>query len=82
MAAQRIAAGDLSGELPREGRDEVSAFIASLADMQVSLRRLVGLGPEHPVLLASRSAQLMRLAARLLFMRCRYPSRYAARSAR
>ena len=41
-AARRIAAGDLSGELPREGRDEVSAFIASLADMQQSLRRLVG----------------------------------------
>ncbi|MCA6218010.1 HAMP domain-containing protein [Ideonella sp. B7] len=41
-AARRIAAGDLSGELPREGRDEVANFFAALSDMQQALRRLVG----------------------------------------
>ena len=36
-----------------------------------SLRALTGTGPETEVLLAQRSAQLMRLAARALFRRCR-----------
>jgi methyl-accepting chemotaxis protein len=41
-AARRIAAGDLSGELPREGRDEVSAHRRPGRHAQQSLRRLVG----------------------------------------
>ena len=41
-------------------------------DLKDSLRGLAGLGSdEQPVLLASRTAQLMRLAARLLFSQCR-----------
>ena len=49
---------------------------ASLADwggvegLKRSLRTLTGTGPETEVLLAQRSAQLMRLAARALFRRC------------
>ena len=49
---------------------------ATLADwrgvdgLKRSLRTLTGTGPETEVLLAQRSAQLMRLAARALFRRC------------
>jgi len=40
--AQRIARGDLSETIQDEGRDEVSAFVRTLADMQQSLRGIVG----------------------------------------
>lgn len=39
--------------------------------LKQSLRTLVGSPPDLPVLLANRSAELMRLAARLLFLRSR-----------
>jgi methyl-accepting chemotaxis protein len=40
--AQRIARGDLSENIQDSGRDEVSAFVRALADMQHSLRDIVG----------------------------------------
>ncbi|MGM9490692.1 methyl-accepting chemotaxis protein [Ideonella sp. YS5] len=40
--AQRIARGDLSENIHDTGRDEVSAFVRALADMQHSLREIVG----------------------------------------
>ena len=40
--AQRIARGDLSESIHDTGRDEVSAFVRALADMQGSLREIVG----------------------------------------
>lgn len=42
-----------------------------VAGLKQSLARLVGQPPDCRVLLANRSAQLMKLAARLLFRRCR-----------
>src|SRR6516162_8033534 len=39
--------------------------------LKKQLRQLAGSMPELPVLLANRSAQLMKLAARLLFQPCR-----------
>jgi hypothetical protein len=39
--------------------------------LKEDLRTLVGGPPDFPVLLANRSAQLMNLAARLFFLRCR-----------
>ncbi|WP_157267605.1 methyl-accepting chemotaxis protein [Azohydromonas aeria] len=41
-SAERIAAGDLSTDVPRGHRDEVGRLLGSLATMQESLRRLVG----------------------------------------
>jgi methyl-accepting chemotaxis protein len=41
-SAQRIARGDLSEDIQDAGRDEVSAFVRALADMQQSLRDIVG----------------------------------------
>ncbi|WP_179528091.1 methyl-accepting chemotaxis protein [Ectopseudomonas composti] len=40
--AQRIAAGDLSQDIPQERRDEVGQLLAAMQDMTVSLRNLVG----------------------------------------
>ena len=42
-----------------------------VAGLKESVRRLVGCRPESDVLLANRSALLMKLAARLMFRRCR-----------
>jgi selenocysteine lyase/cysteine desulfurase len=42
-----------------------------VGELKRSLRQLVGHGQDLPVLLANRSAQLMRLAGRLLFHPCR-----------
>ena len=42
-----------------------------IAGLKNSLRRIVGASPDSQVLLANRSAMLMKLAARLLFRRCR-----------
>ncbi|MDN5516559.1 MAG: methyl-accepting chemotaxis protein [Pseudomonas sp.] len=39
--AQRIAAGDLSQDIPQERRDEVGQLLAAMQDMTVSLRNLV-----------------------------------------
>jgi len=39
---ERIAAGDLTGSITAQGRDETAAMQASLARMQEALRRLVG----------------------------------------
>jgi methyl-accepting chemotaxis protein len=40
--ATRIASGDLSGRVAAEGRDEPARLMKALADMQASLRGLVG----------------------------------------
>jgi methyl-accepting chemotaxis protein len=40
--AQRIARGDLSETIRDDGKDEVSAFVRTLADMQHALRDIVG----------------------------------------
>ncbi|WP_395502222.1 HAMP domain-containing methyl-accepting chemotaxis protein [Ectopseudomonas mendocina] len=40
--AQRIAAGDLSQDIPQDRRDEVGQLLAAMQDMTVSLRNLVG----------------------------------------
>ncbi len=40
--AQRIARGDLSENIVDRGKDEVSAFVRALGDMQGSLREIVG----------------------------------------
>ena len=42
-----------------------------VAELKATLSELASLDPDSPVLLASRSTQLMKLAARLLFQRCR-----------
>ena len=42
-----------------------------VADLKSDLSELASFDPDTPVLLASRTAQLMKLAARLLFQRCR-----------
>ena len=42
-----------------------------LEGLKASLRALAGAGPDQPVLLASRSARLMGIAARLFFGPCR-----------
>ncbi|ALV08686.1 methyl-accepting chemotaxis protein [Roseateles depolymerans] len=40
--AKRIARGDLTADIVVQGRDEVAAFMQTLADMQMSLREIVG----------------------------------------
>jgi methyl-accepting chemotaxis protein len=40
--AQRIARGDLSENIVDNGKDEISAFVRVLGDMQMSLRDIVG----------------------------------------
>ncbi len=40
--AQRIARGDLSESIVDNGKDEISAFVRVLGDMQLSLRDIVG----------------------------------------
>ena len=40
--AERIAGGDLSGEVDDQGRDESAQLLHALRDMQAALRRLVG----------------------------------------
>ncbi|AQZ34231.1 chemotaxis protein [Pseudomonas sp. LPH1] len=40
--AQRIAAGDLSQNIPQDRRDEVGQLLAAMQDMTLSLRTLVG----------------------------------------
>lgn len=40
--AQRIAAGDLSQDIPQDRRDEVGQLLSAMQDMTVSLRSLVG----------------------------------------
>lgn len=58
---------------PREMADRYPGLAtwAGVAELKQSLRNIVGHGPDLPVLLANRSAQLMRLAGRLLFHPCR-----------
>jgi methyl-accepting chemotaxis protein len=40
--ARAVAKGDLSADVPPHRRDEIGAVLVALADMQASLRRLVG----------------------------------------
>ncbi|KPF42234.1 hypothetical protein IP80_20955 [beta proteobacterium AAP65] len=42
LATERIASGDLSGQITAHGRDEMAVMQRSLLTMQESLRRLVG----------------------------------------
>lgn len=58
---------------PREMADQYPGLAtwAGVAELKQALRTLMGHGPDLPVLLANRSAQLMRLAGRLLFHPCR-----------
>ena len=42
-----------------------------IQELKSALRKLVGLSDKKPVFLASRSVSLMKVAARLLFQRCR-----------
>lgn len=58
---------------PRDVRDRYPGLAAwaGVADLKRALGALVGHGPELPVLIANRSAQLMKLATRLLFGPCR-----------
>jgi len=42
QAAERVAGGDLTVDLPAAGRDEVGRLVEALARMQDSLRQLVG----------------------------------------
>jgi len=59
------------------GRSDLAERFPGLADwkgvgaLKAKLRKLAGSRPELPVLLANRSTQLMRLAARLLCLPCR-----------
>lgn len=43
-----------------------------IASLKANLRRLAGSSPDLPVLLVSRSSQLMKFAARFLFLTCRH----------
>jgi methyl-accepting chemotaxis protein len=53
LAAERIAAGDLTGELHAHGDDEAARLVESLGQMQVSLRRIV-----HEIRQSTDSIQL------------------------
>ena len=57
-AAQRIAGGDLTGEVKVRGKDETGDLLRALSDMTVNLRQLVGevAGGAHMV--ADTSAQI------------------------
>lgn len=56
---------------PLQERYEALSDWEGIAGLKQSLRRRAEQGEEFPVFLANRSSQLMRLAARLLFQRCR-----------
>ena len=58
----------LPGELAR--RFPILATWRGIKSFKQDLKRLVGATPESRVLVASRSAELMKLAAKLLFERC------------
>lgn len=57
VAARRIATGDLRGELPRGGQDEVGKLVGAVGDMQQSLRSAMGetLTSAEQILEASKS---------------------------
>lgn len=57
VAARRIATGDLRGELPRVGQDEVGKLVGAVGDMQQSLRSAMGetLTSAEQILEASKS---------------------------
>jgi hypothetical protein len=62
-----------TGEWPAAVRDRYPGLAEwhGVSALKASLRSLAGSRPDLPVLLAARSAQLMRLAARLLVRPCR-----------
>jgi hypothetical protein len=64
----RAGAGDWSGETQAGYRGLASWH--GVGGLKESLRTLAGSSPGLPVLLANRSAQLMKLAARLLYHPC------------
>jgi selenocysteine lyase/cysteine desulfurase len=64
----RAGAGDWTGET--QARYPGLASWRGVGGLKESLRTLAGSSPGLPVLLANRSAQLMKLAARLLYHPC------------
>jgi selenocysteine lyase/cysteine desulfurase len=64
----RVGAADWPGET--QGRYPGLASWRGVAGLKESLRNLAGSSPGLPVLLANRSALLMKLAARLLYHPC------------
>jgi hypothetical protein len=64
----RSGAGDWSSE--EKARYPGLAYWRGVKSLKERLRELAGSAPELPVLLANRSAQLMKLAARLLYQPC------------
>jgi methyl-accepting chemotaxis protein len=58
QAADAIASGDLATPVPSEGRDEISALMASMAGMAESLRRVVGQVRESSDSIATGSTQI------------------------
>lgn len=64
-AAQRIAAGDLSGDVEISGRDEFAALLGSCATMQNGLREIVRGLQGHSDQLAAMSEQLSATTAQL-----------------
>ncbi|MGH7193204.1 MAG: aminotransferase class V-fold PLP-dependent enzyme, partial [Candidatus Saccharimonadales bacterium] len=62
-----------SGAWPASARARYPGLICwqGVGSLKADLRTLAGSRPELPLLIVSRSSQLMRFAARLLFQRCR-----------
>ncbi|MCC7333551.1 MAG: aminotransferase class V-fold PLP-dependent enzyme [Pirellulaceae bacterium] len=62
-----------SGSLPDASRERYPSLSDWQGPQQFSrqLSQLMGVPSQHPILFASRSASLMKCAARLLFRRCR-----------
>lgn len=63
-----------AGAWPAAARVRFPGLIGwqGIASLKANLRRLAGSSPELPVLLVSRSSQLMKFAARFLFLTCRH----------
>ncbi|BAL27488.1 methyl-accepting chemotaxis protein [Azoarcus sp. KH32C] len=63
--ANRIARGDLTGEVRATGRDEVGALMSALGTMQDSLRDLIGKAKRNSDELVSASRQFSHSAERV-----------------
>jgi methyl-accepting chemotaxis protein len=57
-SARRIAEGDLTGQLPAPGRDEIGALVSAVADMQTSLGEVVGNVRRNSESVATASAEI------------------------
>ncbi len=56
--AQRIAAGDLTGEIPATSADEMGQLLGAMREMQTSLTRVVGTVRQNAESVATASAQI------------------------